>query len=82
MNNLLAKLKESWHKGYVQGITDGRDFTLSLLTVTLNELYNFGNERINATNTKMQELWDKEFKDDPETGARHLMERIEQIKHK
>lgn len=78
--NLIAQLQAAKQQGYLQGVVDGKEFALSFLTVALNDLYSFGGDRIAKVNSKMQELWDKEFKDDAETGARHLVKRLNQIK--
>lgn len=80
MNNLITRLNAARQKGYEQGVVDGKEFALSILTVVLNDKYGFAGKRVAEINDAMQEIWDKEFKDDPESGARHLVARLNQIK--
>ena len=80
MNALLKQLKDAKQQGYEQGVVDGKDFALCLLTVALNEKYHFGGDRIAEIEAEMQRLWNDEFKSDPESGARHLLARLNQIR--
>ena len=80
MNALLKQIKDAKQQGYEQGVIDGKEFALCLLTVALNEKYHFGGDRIAEIEAEMQRLWDEEFKDDPESGARHLLARLKQIR--
>lgn len=80
MNNLVKQLHSAHQKGYEQGVVDGKEFALSLVTIALNDLYGYGGDRIASIEKHMQELWDKEFAEDPESGARHLVKRLNQIR--
>ena len=80
MNALLKQLKDAKRQGYEQGVIAGKDFALCLLTVALNEKYHFGGDRIAEIEAEMQRLWNDEFKSDPESGARHLLARLNQIR--
>lgn len=80
MNKLLAQLKSAEQKGYAKGVVDGKEFALSLVTVALNNLYGYGGKRIAEVKTEMQILWDEEFADDTESGARHMVQRLNQIR--
>lgn len=80
MNHLLAQLSAARREGYSQGVVDGKEFALSILTVVLNDKFGFAGKRIAEINDAMQDIWDTEFKEDPESGARHLVKRLNQIK--
>ena len=80
MNALLKQLQSAKQQGYAKGVVDGKEFALSLVTVALNNLYGYGGDRIAKVEAEMQRLWDEEFKGDNETGARHLVQRLNQIR--
>jgi len=80
MNAMLKQLKDAKQQGYEQGVIDGKEFGLCLASVALNNLYSFGGDRISKVEAEMQRLWNDEFKSDPESGARHLLARLKQIR--
>ena len=80
MNNIVKQLQSAHQKGYEQGVVDGKEFALSLVTIALNDLYGYGGDRIAKVEQHMQKLWDDEFSTDTESGARHMVARLNQIR--
>ena len=79
MNHLLQQLATAKQAGYEKGIQQGREIQRAVDYIALNEVYKFGGDRLSKVEIAANEIY-KEVKGDTETGARHIVARLNQIK--
>jgi hypothetical protein len=79
MNNLIKQLQSAKQQGYLQGVAESREVTEALWAVALNEKFHFGANRIAEVKNEADELWKTEIQGNAEMGARHLVQRLDQI---
>lgn len=79
MNHLLQQINAAKQAAYAKGVNDGRVVQKAVDYIALNEAYQFGGERLAKVESEAAKIYD-EVRGDTETGARHLVERLNQIK--
>jgi hypothetical protein len=83
-NAYFQKHKDEKHR--IEGVAtyDGIMIGLNIVTVALNRVYGFGNERITRLEQEVNRIIETEFigRHDPEQAANDLRRAVEQIRRK
>ena len=79
MNHLLQQLQIAKQAGYDKGVQEGREIQRAVDYIALNEVFQFGGDRLAKVESAANKVY-AEVKGDTETGARHIVTRINQIK--
>lgn len=82
-NAFYSKMKAQREQDYSRGIQDGMRLAYDLVTIALNHLYGFGDQRITALEKEVQSLAD-EITDmnDAEVTRAHINRALSQIRGK
>ena len=78
-NQHVQQLQAAKASGYNQGYRKGRDKTLEITTVALNDAFGFGRKRLVRLNNEINRLIEKYFQEDNEIAEEQLAKRIKQI---
>lgn len=80
MSQFLKQLQAAKHEGYLQGLSEGKEAEKAVLFIALNETYNFGGDRLSKVEQEEQRIWNDEIFGNIDTGARHIQQRLNQIR--
>ncbi len=80
MNQLLAQIKAAERRGYLNGLRDGKETEKAVMMIALNETYQFGGDRLAKVEAEEQRIWKDEVYGNLDTGAHHVVQRLNQIK--
>lgn len=81
-NDYAKKLQQKKEKELNDARLEGFQFACNLVAIGLNELYNFGADRISRLEDWCTEKMNGEISKDPEVAAYGILRRIEQIRGK
>lgn len=81
-NSYALKLKHQKMKELQNSTQDGFMLAGCLIAVSLNNLYGFGKDRLEAVEKEANRILEEEFSGDKEKAAYDLVRRIEQIRGK
>lgn len=80
MSQLLKQLQSAKHEGYLKGLADGKEAEKAVLFIALNEIFNFGGDRLSKVEQEEQWIWKNEVFGNMDTGALHIQQRLNQIR--
>lgn len=80
MNNLIKQLQSAKRQGYLDGLRDGKETEKAVMMIALNEVYQFGGDRLAKVESEEKRIWKDEIYGNLDTGARHIEQRLNQIK--
>lgn len=79
MNHLLQQINAAKQESREKGVQEGREIQRAVDYIALNETYGFGGTMLAKVESAANKVYE-EVKGDTETGARHIVERLNQIR--